>query len=78
MPGEQQVMLKVRVAELTRTALRELGTDLTAIDGNVAVTNFLTAGTNISAIFDANSVTRTTRACLSFSLRVTVFVFFEI
>jgi pilus assembly protein CpaC len=53
-PGEQQVMLKVRVAELTRTALRELGTDLTALDGNVAVTNFLTGGaTNLSAIFDA-------------------------
>ncbi|MEQ8789793.1 MAG: pilus assembly protein N-terminal domain-containing protein [Pirellulaceae bacterium] len=53
-PGEQQVMLKVRVAELTRTALRELGTDFTLVDGNVNIANFLTGGaTNLSAIFDA-------------------------
>ena len=39
----------------------------------------VTVDPHISVIFDANSVTRTTRACLSFfSLRVTVFVFFEI
>jgi pilus assembly protein CpaC len=54
-PGEQQVMLKVRVAELTRTALRELGTDFTVFDQNVNVASFLTGGaTNISAIFNAS------------------------
>jgi pilus assembly protein CpaC len=31
-PGPQQVLLKVRVAELNRTALRQLGTDIIGID----------------------------------------------
>jgi pilus assembly protein CpaC len=52
-PGEQQVMLKVRVAELTRTALRELGTNFTGADGNASWASFFTTGTNLSAILDA-------------------------
>jgi pilus assembly protein CpaC len=33
-PGSQQVLLKVRVAELNRTALREIGSDLLWVDHN--------------------------------------------
>lgn len=36
-PGPQQVMLKVKVAELNRTALRRLGTGWLAHDGNYAI-----------------------------------------
>ncbi len=36
-PGPQQVMLKVKVAELDRTALRRLGTSWLAKDGNYAI-----------------------------------------
>lgn len=36
-PGPQQVMLKVTVAELNRTALRRLGTGWLAQDGNYAI-----------------------------------------
>ena len=36
-PGPQQVMLKVKVAELNRTALRALGTGWLAQDGNYAI-----------------------------------------
>src|SRR5262249_32825663 len=33
-PGPQQALLKVRVAELNRTALREIGADLTWVDSD--------------------------------------------
>jgi len=36
-PGPQQVLLKVKVAELDRTALRRLGTSWLAKDGNYAI-----------------------------------------
>ncbi|MCH8839179.1 MAG: pilus assembly protein N-terminal domain-containing protein [Planctomycetes bacterium] len=41
-PGVQQVMLQVRIAELNRTALRRVGADILAIDsssGNIVGTN---------------------------------------
>jgi pilus assembly protein CpaC len=39
-PGSQQVLLKVRIAELNRTAMREIGADLIALtDGNLIGTN---------------------------------------
>ncbi len=38
-PGVQQVMLQVRIAELNRTALREIGADMTG--GNIAGGDFL-------------------------------------
>lgn len=56
-PGEQQVMLKVRIAELTRTALRELGMDFSVIKDNISVSNFLTGGIgNVTAILDSGDV----------------------
>ncbi|MEX0819631.1 MAG: pilus assembly protein N-terminal domain-containing protein [Pirellulaceae bacterium] len=52
-PGEQQVMLKVRIAELTRSAIRELGVDFGAIDGRFMIESAISNGANISAILDA-------------------------
>ena len=39
-PGVQQIMLKVQIAELNRTALREIGTDLFANPGNNTLLSF--------------------------------------
>lgn len=52
-PGEQQVMLKVRIAELTRSAVRELGVNFDALDGRFAIESAISNGANISAILDA-------------------------
>ncbi len=53
-PGEQQVMLKVRIAEITRSALRELGSDFNFTEGRFSLDVAANAlGSNISAIFDA-------------------------
>ncbi|HND51703.1 MAG TPA: hypothetical protein PLV92_04880, partial [Pirellulaceae bacterium] len=53
-PGEHQVMLKVRIAELSRTALRELGTTYGTDLGNwgVEVANLTGSAANISAILN--------------------------
>ncbi len=62
-PGEQQVMLKVRVAELTRTAARELGMNLSAMENSLGLaTSLLTGGANISAILDGGDVSLFLRA----------------
>ncbi|MCO6457242.1 MAG: pilus assembly protein N-terminal domain-containing protein [Pirellulaceae bacterium] len=44
-PGSQQVLLKVRIAELNRTALREIGADILGVDSSTG--NLI--GTNISS-----------------------------
>ena len=49
-PGIQQVLLKVRIAELNRTALREIGADLLGVDpdtGNIIGTSI--GGASVSA-----------------------------
>ena len=51
-PGEQQVMLKVRIAELNRTAVRELGLDFAVLNDEVAIVNTIAGGGNLSAIVD--------------------------
>jgi len=62
-PGEQQVMLKVRVAELTRTAARELGMDLSVVEGGFSLaTSLLTGGANVAAILDGGDVSLFLRA----------------
>ena len=54
-PGEQQVMLKVRIAELTRTALRELGVEFSVSGDNWSVaTSMLGGAGNITAILDGD------------------------
>jgi pilus assembly protein CpaC len=52
-PGEHQVMLKVRIAELTRSALRDLGADFDFVEGRFSFDIGNGGGSNISAIFDA-------------------------
>lgn len=44
-PGSQQVLLKVRIAELNRTALREIGADILGVDPDTGTI----LGTNISS-----------------------------
>ena len=40
-PGEHQVMLKVRIAEITRTALRQMGVDFNYFDDNFEISQHL-------------------------------------
>jgi pilus assembly protein CpaC len=53
-PGEHQVMLKVRIAELTRSAIRELGVEFNVGDGagDVSNWNFSVSPGNLSAILN--------------------------
>jgi len=55
-PGEQQVMLKVRIAELSRSALREMGVDLTALAGDFTFTTSLGVSGVFRAILDAEDL----------------------
>jgi pilus assembly protein CpaC len=76
-PGVKQVMLKVQIAELNRTALRQIGTDLFAEVGNNQLASFAgafggagegvltgSAGTLIG-IFDSGNFTMIMRALRS-------------
>ena len=51
-PGEQQVMLKVRIAELTRSALRELGMSFSVSGEDWGVNSITGAAGNLSAILN--------------------------
>lgn len=56
-PGEQQVMLKVRIAELQRTAARNLGFDFRVSGENYDVAHIIGAGAgNLTAILDGGDV----------------------
>ena len=55
-PGEQQVLLKARVAELSRTALRELGVDFSVAEGKFFFSSILAGRSNIVATFDDGDV----------------------
>jgi pilus assembly protein CpaC len=61
-PGEQQVMLKVRVAELTRSALREMGIDFQARAGDFTLTSAFGVISPFSAVLDTEDVTLAIRA----------------
>ena len=61
-PGEQQVMLKVRIAELNRTAARELGVDFSYLGDTFSISNFLGGLGNITAILDNADVSLFIRA----------------
>ncbi len=56
-PGEQQIMLKVRVAELTRSALRSMGVDLEINRGEFQFSSLLGTGGAFSAVLDTADVT---------------------
>jgi pilus assembly protein CpaC len=64
-PGEQQVMLKVRVAEIVRDAARELGMDFNIQDGSFEISNFIGGAGNITAILDNGDVELFIRAFAS-------------
>jgi pilus assembly protein CpaC len=51
-PGEHQVMLKVRIAELTRTALRELGMSFSIGGNDWGITSIMGGAGNLSAILN--------------------------
>ncbi|EAQ80150.1 type II and III secretion system protein family protein [Blastopirellula marina] len=56
-PGEQQVMLKVRVAELSRQAARELGMDFSVMEESFSIAHTIMGGAgNLSAILDGGDV----------------------
>lgn len=55
-PGEQQVMLRVRVAELTRTAARDLGLDIRVKGDNFSISDVVGGAGNLSAILDSGDV----------------------
>jgi pilus assembly protein CpaC len=65
-PGERQVMLKVRIAEISRTAARSLGTDLFVNAGDFAlVSPFGLPGGAFSAILSTDEVLLTMDALSS-------------
>ena len=66
-PGEQQVMLKVRVAELVRSSSRSSGADINAIFDNFQFSNFIGGGGNLTAILDDGDVQFFLRALSSHS-----------
>jgi pilus assembly protein CpaC len=55
-PGEMQVMLKVRIAELKRSAVRALGADFEVDSGNFFFSSILSGTSNIVSIFDDGEV----------------------
>jgi pilus assembly protein CpaC len=61
-PGESQVMLKVRIAELSRSALREAGADFAMEFGDFSLTSALTTGSPFSAVIDSTEVQFTLEA----------------
>ncbi len=63
-PGEKQVMLKVRIAELKRSAMRQLGSDFSFDVGDFAFNSILAGGGNLSfsGTFDNDSFSLMLRA----------------
>lgn len=55
-PGEMQVMLRVRVAELSRSALREMGADLNVSTENFMWSQMLGVAGAFSAVLDTDDV----------------------
>ncbi|HTN77809.1 MAG TPA: pilus assembly protein N-terminal domain-containing protein, partial [Pirellulaceae bacterium] len=55
-PGEQQVMLKVRVAELSRTAIRNMGANFSAFGGDFSVSSDLSVSGAINAVLSTDDL----------------------
>jgi pilus assembly protein CpaC len=55
-PGEQQVMLKVRVAELSRTAVRNMGANFGVFGGEFALTSNLSTSGAINAVLSTDDL----------------------
>ena len=72
-PGEQQVMLRVTVAEVNRTAARSLGLNFTAMDGNTVLNNTTGSVTgNLSALLDGGDIDLKIEALRQLSLSRTL------
>lgn len=77
-PGPKQVLLKVRVAELNRTAFRQIGSDLLAVDtGSGAVLGTQIGGANSTAVADITKRTLTGFAQTVLGGSTTAFGIFE-
>ena len=61
-PGEHQVMLKVRIAEIERTAARELGVDFGVIGDSFEILSSFSGTGNISASLSSGDVDLLIRA----------------
>jgi len=65
-PGEQQVMLKVRIAELSRTSLRDMGVEFDTLIGDSSFfTSILSGAPTVVATFDDGDVTMLLKAFAS-------------
>jgi len=64
-PGEQQVMLKVRIAELQRSAARDLGLNFGVSENSFSISHVIGASGNLSAILDNGDVELFIRATSS-------------
>jgi len=64
-PGEIQIMLKVRVAELSRNALREIGADVMLLDEELSFTSLLNTVGPVNAVLDDDEVSLTLGAILT-------------
>ncbi|MDA7978709.1 MAG: pilus assembly protein N-terminal domain-containing protein [Pirellulales bacterium] len=64
-PGEHQVMLKVRIAEIKRSALRDFGFDFSIAEDNFSIGPVLSGAGNLTAILDGGDVTLFLRAFAS-------------
>ncbi len=64
-PGVQQVMLKVRVAELSRQSARELGADLGGVLGSLSIGSLVDGLDDFTAILESDDVRLFLRAFAS-------------
>lgn len=64
-PGEKQVLLKVRIAEISRTALREIGTSLNLNFGDFSMTTNLGVDGAIKAVLSTEELKMTLDALSS-------------
>ena len=64
-PGEQQVMLKVRIAELVRNSSRSTGVDLSAVFGSVQLSHLISGDGNLTAILNDGDVSFLLKAIAS-------------
>lgn len=55
-PGEQQVMLKVRIAELIRSSSRELGVNIRVVTDSFSISHLISGAGNVSAILSDGDV----------------------
>ena len=55
-PGEQQVMLKVRIAELIRNSSRELGVNIRVMSDSFSISHLISGAGNFSAILSDGDV----------------------